>query len=271
VTEIAVRQDNAPAPSTRPAAASSPGPGGVRRPPARHQPVPHLVRAPRRSRATRRTPPPRSCSATSWASPRCRRCAPSTSSAAPRRCTPGRWWRWRWPTATRCGPRRAADRQVTVCGRRRGSGARRAVHLDDRPRPQGRVHEQQEVRHRPAGDALQQGRRGDRPQDRPGRAVGCPVLGGRPRAGGARADPHRGPQDRPARPKPDRPEPEFDEPAPPAQEPVKATAERVEPGITDAQSKKLHALLREAASPTATPAWPTSATSSAARSSPRRT
>jgi len=45
-------------------------------------------------------------------------------------------------------------------------------------------------------------------------------------------------------PKPVAPEPEFDEPAP-AQEPVKATAERGEAGITDAQSRKLHALLRE--------------------------
>jgi len=46
-------------------------------------------------------------------------------------------------------------------------------------------------------------------------------------------------------PKPPAPEPEFDEPPAPAQEPVKATAERGEPAITDAQSKKLHALLRE--------------------------
>lgn len=46
-------------------------------------------------------------------------------------------------------------------------------------------------------------------------------------------------------PRPVAPEPEFDEPAPPAQEPVKATAERGEAGITDSQSRKLHALLRE--------------------------
>jgi len=46
-------------------------------------------------------------------------------------------------------------------------------------------------------------------------------------------------------PKPVAPEPEFDEPGPPAEgpeAPVKATADAL---ITDAQSKKLHALLRE--------------------------
>jgi hypothetical protein len=47
------------------------------------------------------------------------------------------------------------------------------------------------------------------------------------------------------RTRPATPEPEFDEPEQPAQEPVKATSERGEAGITDSQSKKLHALLRE--------------------------
>ena len=47
-------------------------------------------------------------------------------------------------------------------------------------------------------------------------------------------------------PKPVAPEPEFDEPPAPAQEPVKATAERGEAVITDAQSRALHAALRDA-------------------------
>jgi hypothetical protein len=141
----------------------------------------------------------------------------------------------------------SSDRQVTVCGRRRGEEhVERATWTIDRARKAGYTNNKKY-------DTDPQAMLYSKAAGEIARKIAPDVLSGvpysvedleldqpeptRPVSRGARAVQRA--------PKPTAPEPEFDDPTPPAQEPVKATAERVEPGITDAQSKMLHALLRE--------------------------
>jgi hypothetical protein len=139
----------------------------------------------------------------------------------------------------------STDREVVVCGRRRGSEhVERSAWTIDRARKAGYTNNkkyesdpQAMLYAKAAGEVA--------------RKVAPDVLAGVPfSVEDLELEPENQPKTTVTRAKvqrtrPATPEPEFDEPAAPAQEPVKATSERGDAGITDSQSKKLHALLRE--------------------------
>ena len=139
----------------------------------------------------------------------------------------------------------STDREVVVCGRRRGAEhVERSSWTIDRARKAGYTNNKKY-------DSDPQAMLYSKAAGEVARKVAPDVLAGipysvedleleqpEPTAKVTRAS---RPVQRQAKPQP--PEPEFDEPAVPVEEPVKTTAEAM---ISDAQSKKLHALLREA-------------------------
>jgi hypothetical protein len=140
----------------------------------------------------------------------------------------------------------SSDRQVTVCGRRRGQEhIERATWTIDRARKAGYTNNKKY-------DTDPQAMLYSKAAAEIARKIAPDVLSGVPfSVEDLELEPESQPKTTISRArvqrqlKPVAPEPEFDEPEP-AQEPVKATSERGEAGITESQSKKLHALLREA-------------------------
>jgi hypothetical protein len=135
----------------------------------------------------------------------------------------------------------STDREVIVCGRRRGSEhIERVTWTIDRARKAGYTNNKKY-------DSDPQAMLWAKAAGEVARKIAPDVLAGVPHSvedleleDQPTAKVTRAPRTVQRQPKPEAPEPEFDEPAP---EPVKAAADVM---ITDAQSKKLHALLREA-------------------------
>jgi hypothetical protein len=135
----------------------------------------------------------------------------------------------------------STDREVIVCGRRRGSEhVERVAWTIDRARKAGYTNNKKY-------DSDPQAMLWAKAAGEVARKIAPDVLAGVPHSvedleleDQPTAKVARAPRTVQRQPKPEAPEPEFDEPTP---EPVKAAADVM---ITDAQSKKLHALLREA-------------------------
>ena len=134
----------------------------------------------------------------------------------------------------------STDREVVVCGRRKGSEhTERVVWTVDRARKAGYTSNKKY-------ESDPQAMLYSKAAAEVARKIAPDVLSGVPysvedlelEAPEPTAKVTRAPRTVQRQPKPQPPEPEFDEPA---AEPVQAVAERVTEGITDAQSKALHA------------------------------